>query len=236
MPNTLENDIKTNLEEAMPNVTEYANMTNFDFAVPMIYLQHLDEHYLLDYVNDPAVFLTMIMLMIFGCWLLRRWIFRRELPEPHAEPAASRTVTETVMTPEDTATLRKMYEEVMVLREHRLGLEAELMKKQNMLIDVRDEARKWKAKWEVHRMDFQRNLEDYEIYLLPHSSIRHANLDCVYCRTDGNQVIYKCVACRVCSKDFGRPECDFRGDARAVDPPGALQIGDLADANSREAI
>ena len=235
MPNTLENDIKTNLDFAMPNVTEY-DMTNFDFAMPIKYLQYLAEHYIMDFVYNPAVLLTTIMLMIFGCWLLRRWIFRRELPEPHAEPAASGPVTETVMTPEDTATLRKMYEEVLVLREHRRGLEAELMKKQNMRIDARDEARKWYAKWEVHRKDFQRNLEDYEIYLLPHSSIWHANLDCVYNRTDGNQAIYKCVACRLCSKDFGRPECDFRGDARAVNPPGALRIGDLADANSREAI
>ena len=173
------------------------------------------------------------MLMIFGYWLLRRWICRRDPPEPQAEPGPGESVIKTVMTPEDTETLRKMYEEVMVLREHRRGLEAELMKKQNMLIDDRDEARKWKAKWEVHRVDFQRNLEDHEIYLLPHSSIWHANLDCVYRRTDGNQVIYKCTACRLCSRDFALPHCDFRGDARATMPPGGLRIGDLADARSR---
>ena len=50
------------------------------------------------------------------------------------------------MTPEGTKTLQKMFEEVMVLREHRRRLEEELMKKQNVLIDARDEARKWKAK------------------------------------------------------------------------------------------
>ena len=57
----------------MPNVTEY-DMTNFDFAMPIKYLQYLAEHYIMDFVYNPAVFLTTIMLMIFGCWLLRRWI------------------------------------------------------------------------------------------------------------------------------------------------------------------
>ena len=53
------------------------------------------------------------------------------------------------MTPEDTQTLHKMFEEVMILREHTGGLEEELMRKQNMLIDARDEARKSKAKWQL---------------------------------------------------------------------------------------
>ena len=77
MPNTMENDIKTNLDFAMPNVTEY-DMTNFDLAMPMNYLKHLAELYTVDFVYNPAVFLTTIMLMIFGCWLLRRWICRRD--------------------------------------------------------------------------------------------------------------------------------------------------------------
>ena len=136
MPNTMENDIKTNPDFVMPNVTEY-DITNFDFAIPMNYLKHLAEPYIMDFVYNPAVFLTTIMLMIFGCWLLRRWICRRDPPEPQAEPVPGETVTKTVMIPEDTETLRKMYEEVMVLREHRRGLEAELMKKQNMLIDAK---------------------------------------------------------------------------------------------------
>ena len=133
------------------------------------------------------------------------------------------------MTREDTQTLKKMVEEVMILREHTRGLEAELMRKQSMLIDARDEARKWKAKWQVHRVDFERQLEDWEIYMLPHSGVWHADLDCLYGRTFGNQTIYKCQACRLCSKRFGLPDCDFRGDARASDPPGALLIQNMDD-------
>ena len=63
MPNTMENDIKTNRDFVMPNVTEY-DMTNFDFAMPMNYLKHLAELYTVDFVYNPAVFLTTIMLMI----------------------------------------------------------------------------------------------------------------------------------------------------------------------------
>ena len=169
------------------------------------------------------------MLMIFGYWLLRHWVCRRDPPESQAEPEHTGPVNQTVMTPEDTKTLQKMFDEVMVLRKHQRGLEEELMKKQNMLIDARDEARKWR----VQRKDFQRNLADYEIYLLPNSGLWHADLDCVYRRTDGNQPIYKCTACKLCSEKLGLPEGDFPGDARPAQPPGAWRISDLADARAR---
>ena len=112
----------------------------------MTNIHALAEHYVGDFVNILVTFLTTIILMIFGYWLLRHWICRRDPPEPQAEPEHTGPVTQTVMTPEGTKTLQKMFEEVMVLREHRRRLEEELMKKQNVLIDARDEARKWKAK------------------------------------------------------------------------------------------
>ena len=71
--------------------------------------------------------LTTIIFMIFGYWLLRHWVCRRELPEPQAEPERT-APSRTVMTREDTQTLKKMVEEVMILREHTRGLEVELMK------------------------------------------------------------------------------------------------------------
>jgi hypothetical protein len=79
-----------------------------------------------------------------------------------------------------------MYEEVMTLREYRKSLEAELMKKQQLTIDARDEARLWEAKYEHLRPDFVRMLENTEVYILPHSNIWHADLNCVFGRTDGN--------------------------------------------------
>ena len=85
----------------------------------------------------------------------------------------------------------------------------------------------------MHRADFQRNREDYEISLLPSEGLWHANLDCGSRRTDGQQVIYKYVASRLCSKAFALPHCDFRGDIRASEPRAAWRIGDLANARAK---
>ena len=119
------------------------------------------------------------------------------------ETTPTEVVTRTVMTPQDEATFRATYEEVMTLCEYRRSLEAELIKKQQLTTDARDEAGKWKAKYEHLRPDFVRMLEDTEIYILPHSNIWHADLNCVFGRTDGQQAIYGCQACRLCTRLIG---------------------------------
>ena len=165
------------------------------------------------------------MMLLFGWAMLRRRLCQRpDLREPEEETAPS-TVTRTVMTPEDEATFRAMYEEVMTLREYRKSLEAELMKKQQLTIDARDEARLWKAKYEHLRPDFVRMLENTEIYILPHSNIWHADLNCVFGRTDGQQTIYGCQACRLCTKHIGKADYDFKGD---VVPQPHQEHGELA--------
>ena len=214
------------------NALDYDNKTNnTETEMPNVKTQNLAEHYFLDTFKVLFMIFTTIMMLLFGWVMLhRRHRHQGDQAEPEEAPS---TVTRTVMTPEDEATFRAMYEEVMTLREYRKSLEAELMKKQQLTIDARDEARLWKAKYEHLRPDFVRMLEDTEVYILPHSNIWHADLNCVFGRTDGQQTIYGCQACRLCTKHIGKADYDFKGDARASAPPGAWRIGDLADASVR---
>ena len=73
-------------------------------------------------------------------------------------------------------------------------------------------------------------LEDAEIYMLPGSNVWHADLNCVYGRTYGGQIIYGCEACRACAKHIGLDGYNFQNDPRASAPPGELRIGQRAAA------
>eukprot|EP00435_Cladocopium_sp_Y103_P008941 s1334_g2.t1 len=178
--------------------------------------------------------LTTIMMKLVGMWMLRRWIFPRYLQgeaEPQEEPIpADGPAIRIVMTREDTETLRKMYDEVMVLREFCKGLQEELTKKQNMLTNTRDEARIWQAKAEINPRDLQRNFRYAEIFTLPHGGIWCADLNCARSRTDG--AIHRYHSCGLCGTRLGDPSLDFRDDSSATVPPSAWRIGDLADARS----
>ena len=77
-------------------------------------------------------------------------IFRRghrhqaDQPEPEEETAPTGVVPQKAWTPEDEATFLALQEEVKILRDYRESrryLEAEIVKKQKMLVDARDEAR-----------------------------------------------------------------------------------------------
>eukprot|EP00435_Cladocopium_sp_Y103_P033799 s2779_g8.t1 len=135
------------------------------------------------------------------------------------------------MTSEDTETLRKMYDEVMVLREFCKGLQDELTKKQEMLVDTRDELHRWRAKAEINLRDIQRSFQHSEIFVLPHGGLWCADLNCAKGRTDG--IVYRYHPCGLCGRRLGDPTLDFRNDSRATAPPTAWTIGDLADARAR---
>jgi len=113
------------------NALDYDNKTNnTETEMPNVNAQTLTEHYSLDTFKVLFMIFTTIMMLLFGWAMLRRRLCQRpDLREPEEETAPS-TVTRTVMTPEDEATFRAMYEEVMAFREYRKSLEAELMKKQ----------------------------------------------------------------------------------------------------------
>ena len=114
------------------NALDYDNKTdNTETEMPNVNEQTLTEHYFLDTFKVLLMIFTTIMMLLFGLVMLhRRHRHQGDQTEPEEETAPSSVITRTVMTPEDEATFRAIYEEVMTLREYRKSLEAELMKKQ----------------------------------------------------------------------------------------------------------
>ena len=214
------------------------NYTNPNYeAMPKQYVKNPAELSLLDYLNVLFMIFTTIMMLLYG-WVIFRRGHRHQAdqPEPEEETAPTGVVPQKAWTPEDEATFLALQEEVKILRDYRESrryLEAEIVKKQKMLVDARDEARLWKAKYENLRPDFVRMLEDTEIYILPHSNVWHADLNCLYGRTYGGQTIYGCEACRACAKHIGLEDYNFQNDPRASAPPGARRIGERAAARMR---
>ena len=101
--NALDFDNKTNQTETL--------MTNEN-------VQIIAELFLLDYFKIARMIFTTVILMLYGWVILRRRQCQQpERTEPEEETAPTQKVKQTIMTPEDEATLHTMFKEVMTLRE-----------------------------------------------------------------------------------------------------------------------